>query len=166
MAHIAVTVTERVRAPVHNVFNFVVAEDVLPKILLGYGPVPGVTATSGNTGPWDVPGSARTVHLKGGDTAKEQVTDFEAPSYFAYRVTDFTFALKHFATQGRGQWWFTPTEGGTQVKWTYTFTARSRLTQPILAVFARLLWRGYMRVAMRETRTQLEGQPTAVRVVT
>lgn len=164
--HVAVTVRGRVRAPIQDVFHFVVAEDVLPKVLLGYGPVPGVVATSGNTGPWDVPGSMRTIHLKNGDTAREQVTDFQPPSYFAYRVSDFTFVLKHLATQGRGQWWFTSGEGGTHVKWTYTFMARSAFTQPFLRIFALLLWRGYMRVAIRETKAQLEARPVAVQVPT
>lgn len=162
MPYVAVTVTGRVSAPVQDAFRFVTAEDVLPKVLLGYGPVPGVASTSGNTGPWDVPGSVRTVHLKNGDTAREEVTDYSAPDYFAYRVSDFSFALKHIATQGWGQWWFTPDEGGTHVTWTYTFTARSALTQPLLRMFALLLWRGYMQVAMRETNMHLEGRRAAV----
>lgn len=164
MPPVAITVTGHVRAPIQDAFRFVTAEDVLPKVLLGYGPVSGVASISGNTGPWDISGSVRTVHLKNGDTAHEEVTDYQAPSYFAYRVSNFSFALKHIATQGRGQWWFTPEDGGTHVKWTYTFTARSAFTQPLLRVFALLLWRGYMQVAMRETKTQLERPRLTVRM--
>ena len=42
--------------------TFVTAEDVLPKVLTGYGLLPAVVRTSGNTGPWDHPQSVRTVH--------------------------------------------------------------------------------------------------------
>jgi hypothetical protein len=42
---------------VDDVFDFIVAEDVLPKIVTGYGLVPGVASTSDISGPWDQPGS-------------------------------------------------------------------------------------------------------------
>jgi len=76
-----------------RLFDVVVAEDVLPKVLTRYRLVP-VVGTSGNTGPWDQPGSVRTVHLAGGASAREKVTAFERPTYFAYRLSDFTFAIR------------------------------------------------------------------------
>jgi hypothetical protein len=50
-----------VAAAIEPVFDFVSAEDVLPKVLTGYGLLPPVERTSGNTEPWDQPGSSRTV---------------------------------------------------------------------------------------------------------
>ncbi len=161
MSHVTITLTHHVRAPVQEVFRFVTAKDVLPKILLGYGPLPGVVSTSGNIGPWHIPGSSRMVHLKNGSSAREELTDYQPPAYFAYRTSDFTSALKHVVSQGRGQWWFTPDEQATRVTWTYTFTARSRFTQPVLTVFVSLLWRGYMRGALREIKAQTEQQTLA-----
>jgi hypothetical protein len=52
----AVTLTFNVPGELADVFDFVVAEDVLPKVLTGYGFLPGVVRTSSNTGPWDTPG--------------------------------------------------------------------------------------------------------------
>jgi HTH-like domain len=39
-----------------EVFDFVAAQDVLPKVLTGYGLVPGVASTSDVSGPWIVRG--------------------------------------------------------------------------------------------------------------
>lgn len=158
MLRVTITLTMHARAPVQDVFQFVTAKDVLPKILLGYGPLPGVMSTSEDNEAWNVPGSYRVVHLTNGSSAREELTDHQPPTYFAYRTNDFTSMLKYVASQGRGQWWFTPDEQDTRVKWTYTFTARSRFTQPVLIAFVSLLWRGYMRGALREIKVQTEQQ--------
>ena len=68
---VAGTIEAHVGADIAMVFDFVAAEDVLPKVLTGYGLVPAVVRTSGNSGPWDAPGSIRTVHLAGVTTARE-----------------------------------------------------------------------------------------------
>ena len=112
-------------AGAQQVFNFVVAEDVLPKVLTGYGLLPAVVGTSGNTDQWDRPGSVRTVHLADGTTAREEVTDYESGRYFAYRTSDYTFALRHLAAFAEGQWWFKSDANGTAVRWTYTFQAKN-----------------------------------------
>ncbi len=149
--NITATVEAEMDATVARVFDFVVAEDVLPRVLTGYGLVPAVVGTSGNTGPWDIPGSVRTVHLKGGDTAQEEVTEWVRPSYFAYRVSKFTFALKHLATEGRGQWWVEPRNGRTHVRWTYTFIPKGPVSALMLHLFVRMQWAGYMRVCLQNT---------------
>jgi hypothetical protein len=95
---IAATLETSVSAGTQQVFNFVVAEDVLPRVLTGYGFLPGVVRTSGNTGPWDQPGSVRTVHLADGTTAREEVTDYDFARHFAYRTSDYTFALRPSVT--------------------------------------------------------------------
>jgi hypothetical protein len=53
-----------VAAPIAAVFDFVTAEDVLPKVLTGYRLLPGVVSPSGNTGPWDQPGSDGAVQKR------------------------------------------------------------------------------------------------------
>jgi hypothetical protein len=83
---VAVTLQARVDADPERVFDFVAAEGVLPEVLTGYTRfLPAVVGTSGNTGPWDTPGSSRTVHLKDGSTAREEVTGYDRPAYFAYQ---------------------------------------------------------------------------------
>jgi hypothetical protein len=73
---IEVTRQALIAAPIDEVFNFEAAEDVLPKILTGYGLVPGVASTSDISGPWDRAGSHRIVHLADGSTLNEGVTEY------------------------------------------------------------------------------------------
>jgi hypothetical protein len=150
-ARLDVEVTRQIFVPgrVEDVFDFVAAEDVLPKILTGYGLVPGVASTSDISGPWDQPGSHRIVHLLDGSTVNEGITAYNRPSYFAYRVSNPSFALKHLMAEARGQFWIAPTEGGTNVTWTYTFQARNRLAKLPLTLFVKTQWKGYMDVCLK-----------------
>jgi Polyketide cyclase / dehydrase and lipid transport len=150
---VAATFKTDVASSVEEVFDFVAAEDVLPKVLTGYGLLPAVVRTSGNTGPWDKPGSSRTVHLADKTTSREEVTDYDRPRYFAYRTSDYTFALKYLATSAEGQWWFEERQGQTHVRWTYTFAARGPLTSILLLLFVKSQWSGYMRVCLENTRS-------------
>lgn len=151
-AYLSVPVTREAFIPrrIEDVFDFIAAEDVLPKVLTGYGLVPGVAFTSDISGPWDQPGSHRIVHLKDGSTVNEGLTDYDRSSYFAYRVNNPSFALKHLMTEARGQFWFEPADGGTKVKWNYTFQARNRLAKLPLALFVKTQWRGYMDVCLEQ----------------
>jgi len=158
---VAVTREVFISHAIQDVFDFVAAEDVLPKILTGYGMVPGVASTSDVSGPWDRPGSHRIIHLADGSTAHEGVTHYERPSYFAYRVSDPSFALKHLMTEARGQFWFEPTNGGTQVKWTYTFQAKNRLFRLPLILFVKTQWEGYMDVCLANVVKHFAALPTA-----
>jgi hypothetical protein len=141
-----------IAAAIEPVFDFVSAEDVLPKVLTGYGLLPGVASTSGNTGPWNRPGSSRTVHLADGNTAREEVTAYERPNYFAYRTDNYSFALKYISTGAKGQWWFNADNGLTHIKWSYAFTAKGPFTAVLLSLFVRSQWAGYMRVCLGNTR--------------
>lgn len=147
----ACTIDAHIETDPGNLFEIVVAEDVLPKVLKRYGLVPAVVGTSGNTGPWDQPGSTRIVHLAGNTQAREQVTQFDRPSYFSYRVDQFTFAVRHLAHFATGEWWFRGEGDGTHVRWTYTFHAKGPVTAVLLALFIRLQWKGYMRGCIVQT---------------
>ncbi len=152
---------------VNAVFDFVAAEGVLPIVLTGYGMLPAVTSTSGNTGPWDQPGSSRTVHRADGTTSREEVTNYDRPAYFAYRTSDYTFALKYLASSARGQWWFEDRDHQTYVRWTYSFTAKSAVTAILLRLFAQFQWAGYMRVCLVNTRAHFNAanKPTSYHTV-
>lgn len=146
---VAITRSIFVPAEISRVFDFVAAEDVLPKVLTGYGLVPGVVSTSDVSGPWNIPGSHRTVHLANKSTAHEQVTHYARPTYFAYRVSDPTFSLKYLIAYARGQWWLTSAKGGTNIKWTYTFRAKGPVSRIPLSIFAATQWKGYMDVCLK-----------------
>jgi hypothetical protein len=145
---VSVSASIRVGVPRAVLFDWFIPIE-LPRILLGYGPVPSIVETSGQTGAWDVPGSSRTVHLADGSTAREQVTECVRPSYFGYRVGEFTGNVRHLATGARGAWTFEETGAGTDVRWTYTFVARSTVARVVLFPVVKVLWRGFMRAALQ-----------------
>jgi len=131
---------------VERLFDVVVAEDVLPQVLHRWGPIPGVTGTRDLTGPWDTPGSSRTVVLGDGNTAHETVLEWQRPSGFSYRVDGITGPFGLLVDHATGQWWFEPSAGGgSEFRWTYTFHARRSWAAPLLWVVARTAWAAYMR---------------------
>ncbi len=150
-AFLAVAVTREVVIPadIDDVFGYLAAEDVLPAVLTGYGLVPGVASTSAVSGPWDAPGSHRIVHLKDGSTVNEALTHYDRPGYFAYRVSNPSFALKHLMSYAIGQFWFKKSGNTTLVKWTYTFRARNIITRIPLVLFVNSQWKGYMDVCLK-----------------
>jgi hypothetical protein len=154
-AEIPVTAVAAFRAPIGVVFDYIAAEDTPPKMMLGYGPVPGVAGGEVHEGPWDHPGAYRTVHLEGG-TAREEITALRRPEYFSYRVSDFSISARHVVAPARGEWWFETRGDSTLVRWTYTFEPRSLPRAPLAFAFGRLLWKGCMERAMREAKAQAE----------
>ena len=143
-------VTQQIHVPgrLENVFDFLVAEDVLPKILSGYGLLPGIVSTSHVSGPWDQPGSTRMVHLADGSTVREGVTHYQRARYFAYCIWQPTFALKYLMSGAVGQFWFEQQGDEVEVAWTYTFAARNRIARLPLWLFVQAQWKGYMAVCM------------------
>lgn len=129
--------------PVQRAFDVVVAEDVLPHVLHRWGPVPAVVGTRDLSGPWDTPGSERTVVLAGGGTVRETVQVWERPARFVYRVDRFQGLMGRLVDHAIGEWWFSPQGSGSAFRWRYTFQAR-RLGW-VVSVFARTAWAGYMR---------------------
>jgi hypothetical protein len=147
---VATTASVRVPAPREALFAWFIPIE-LPRILHRYGPIPAVVRTSGQSGPWDVVGSGRTVHLGDGSTARERVTGCERPQSFAYTVDGFSGPVRHLVREGRGRWRFEPAADdpdATEVRWTYAFEARSRAAALLLTPVVKLAWRGFMRRAL------------------
>lgn len=145
-----------VKAPVGEVFDFIVAEDVLPKILKKYLFIPAVTGTRVHAGDWKTPGSYRTVMFESGDTLREELTHFEKPSYFGYTVSEFSSFQRHFASHGTGQWWFVAKGDLTEVKWTYTFYPKGTFGRMILHPFVKNDFRTYMKRSIQLIQSQIE----------
>lgn len=136
-----------------EVFDYIAAEGVLPELLTGYGPLPAVTGTSEVSGPWSQAGSQRVVHTADGHRLREQVLLWQRPQRFAYRLWDFSHPLlRRLADGGGGDWSFTETAAGTQVRWAYTFRTGSRLRAWPLSLMAGWLWRGYMDTCLDNAR--------------
>lgn len=137
---VAHTVTQNAQGPVTRLFDEVVAEDVLPKVLRRYLLVPAVVGTEGLTGPWSTPGSQRRVRTSDGRALREEVTVWQRPHSFGYRVEGFTGIMGHLVNHAVGHWTFSGDDSGSAFSWTYTFFARTRWAAPIVAAFIRLMW--------------------------
>ncbi|MDO8900242.1 MAG: SRPBCC family protein [Phenylobacterium sp.] len=132
----------------------------------GSGPIPAVVGTRDQTGPWDVVGSARQVHLADGTSVREEIlasdpSDGAAPSggraRFAYRVDGFTGPLAALTDAAFGEWTFVETAPGrTEITWRYTFVPRSSLMAAPLSVIIALFWRTYMRRGIENVRRLAE----------
>jgi hypothetical protein len=142
---------------VERIFDVVVAEDVLPKVLHRWGPVPGVIGTADLTGPWDTPGSERTVRLADGSTAHEQVLTWERPRRFEYRVDRLSSPVGRLVHHALGSWEFSPTDRGSRFVWTYTFTSTRRLSAALLRPFTATAWARYMGQCAEECVTLARG---------
>jgi hypothetical protein len=148
---VAHTVSRELGAGVEATFDVVVAEDVLPKVLHRWGPVPGVRGTRGLTGPWDAPGSSRTVLLEDGNTAREQLLVWERPARFEYRVDQLTSALGLLIDHALGSWEFGSAAGGSWFRWTYAFVGRGPVSAMLLVPVVRIAWAPYMEQCAEET---------------
>ncbi|PJI95548.1 polyketide cyclase/dehydrase/lipid transport protein [Acidovorax sp. 69] len=157
MTTFSATVQTRIKASPALAFQHIAPMD--PRALFtGYGPLPAVTGTSDQTGAWDAPGQTRTVALSDGSSAQEGLKHYHPAQYFSYTVSNFTGALRWLATGANGAWWFDPQAEGTQttVRWRHAFHARSQWAAPVLWLLANVLWRGYMRKALRLAKAQIE----------
>ncbi len=150
-----------IAAPQAAAFDHIVPGE-LTSIFTGYGPLPAVVGTRDQTGGWDAAGQTRTVLLAGGSSAHEQLTEYTYPQSFSYTVSNFTGILRPLVASAHGEWWFEPgMPTGTHVKWTYTFTARSSFSAPLVWFLATVLWKGYMDKALRVSKAQVERRSQA-----
>lgn len=141
----AYTVQRTADVAVERLFDTVVAEDVLPKVLHRWGPIPAVRATRERTGPWDTPGSERTVVLSDGSTARERVLAWERPVRFEYRVERFTSPLGRLVDHATGEWAFASAgPRSSTFRWAYSFHPVNALAMPPLRAFVATAWARYM----------------------
>ena len=165
MAKVATTVSESIAVPRAAMYAWLVPRvfaTELDTVLRDEAGLPGVTRTTGTTGPWDVAGSTRIVHLSDATFCRETVKVATAPDYFPYRLTDFSSRMiQLLVREANGQWWFTDEGAGTRAKWTYTAESRFFIATPILVPVIRILWRRYMRSAMGRIKARAEREVVA-----
>ena len=160
MAKVATTVIATIAVPRDAFWTWLVPGvfyDQLDSVVRAEAGLPGCTKTTGTTGPWDVPGSTRIVHLSDETFVRETVKVATAPHYFSYRLTEFSSrTIRLLVREAGGQWWFTDEGSGTHVKWTYTAESRTRLGMLLLFPVIRILWTRYMRSSMRVIKARAE----------
>lgn len=89
-------------------------------------------------------------------TATESIKTIKRPLYFDYELTEFkdtSALLTILLKRSYGQWWFESTkDGGTHIRWRYSFEPTSPLVVPLLWLFANTVYHNYMNAAMQEMK--------------
>ncbi len=151
-------VSTTVTVEIDEAFGHVVPID-LKSIFRGYGLLPAVISTQAQTGAWDAIGQTRTVHLSDGSHAKELLTQYQDPDYFAYVVSNFSGALGFLIASATGEWWFesyNDRPDRTLICWKYTFIPKYWFAVPILWLVNKFLWFGYMRSVISNIKSQFD----------
>jgi Polyketide cyclase / dehydrase and lipid transport len=138
------TVRREAGVGVERLFDTVVAEDVLPKVLHRWGPIPAVVGTRDLTGPWTVPGSERTVVLDDESTARERLVWWERPRRFEYVVDRLTSPLGRLVDHATGVWEFDERRDRSSFRWTYSFHPRNLAASAVLRLVVGTGWARYM----------------------
>jgi hypothetical protein len=86
-----------------------------------------------------------------GSTVHEGLTTYERPGYFAYRVSNPSFALKRLMSHASV---VRARKRRNAREWTYAFHAKSRLVKFPLALFVNTQWKGYMDVCLENVVKQ------------
>jgi hypothetical protein len=107
----------------------------LSHIFKKYKFLPGVIRTDEKE-KWIKSGLTRTVFFEDGNTAKEQLTEVNSPEYFAYKITNFTSALRFLVYQINGNWKFTtPNADLTKIVWEYELIPKNNFAHWIILTF-------------------------------
>ena len=109
-----------------------------------HGPLPAVVAVDDQTGSWDTVGRTRMLRLSDGGHVIERITDADAPTFFAYELTDFQKLFGRLVEGARAEWRFTEVAGGTRIDWSYVFHPKPGAGWVVGAI-VRLFWAPYMR---------------------
>jgi hypothetical protein len=162
LSKVATTVEASIAAPRDAFFAWLVPgvfSNQLETVLRDAASLPGVAKTTDTTGPWDVPGSTRIVHLTDGTRCRETVQQATAPDSFAYRLTEFSSPpVAALVKEAGGQWWFTDEAGGTHAKWTYTAESKNPAGIILLTPIIKILWNHYMTAALEVIKTRAEAE--------
>ena len=139
MESISVEVTKIIELDRDRLFDYFIPIE-LPKVFRGYGFLPAAIKVSNQTGAWDTPGHARTVHLSDGSTVYEEVTSCNRPELFSYKVSKFTGIFAFLVADAIGIWRFNRIDNElTQVVWEYSFYAKGMFTRLLLTLIIRLI---------------------------
>lgn len=143
-----------VPGPREAVFERAFALDWMPKLLRGWGPVPGVErAELLDEGDYAV-GKTRRIHNTDGSSLNEEILLHEPPSAHSYRLYGgFRGLAKVLVTEGRGDWSFVELDPQrTEVSWRYEFSLTSPLAWPLAVPMMKVAFANMQRGTLQRLR--------------
>ncbi len=158
MSAISTVVTMTIEANFAKTFEIATSLEA-PLIIKRGALLPGVLSVSDQKGSWNAIGDGRRLHMTDGSSVYEELIDFAKNRHFAYQVNQFTGGFGKLVSKARGEWHFTQVAPNrTYIDWSYTFTPKSKLAQPIVWLIVKGLWSGHMRKALERTKKIVENQ--------
>lgn len=139
-------------------FDVAVAAEMLPRILVPSGILPGVQSAEIEGGGPLRTGARRRVTMSDGSIVVEEIVAHDPPRSHRYRwLTKPKQPLPLVVREAVALWTFEASGPGTRLVWTYTF----ELTSPLAAAAGRLFaWRfeHWMADALKRLRAVMSGQ--------
>jgi hypothetical protein len=131
---IKIITSTTINKPIKEVFDYVAPVD-LSHIFKRYKYLPAVIR-SNEKERWIKSGLTRTVFFEDGNIAYEELLVVRNPEYFAYKVSNFTSALRFLIVQINGNWQFSTLENGsTFIIWEYELIPKNNLTSWFITTF-------------------------------
>jgi hypothetical protein len=122
-----------------------------------YGLLPAVIDVCAQSGAWNEVAKTRTLVLGDGGSVVETITDVTPLEFFGYNLTEFQGLFGMLVAGARAEWDFWEQDGGTGIRWSYSFTARPGAGFAV-SLIVRLFWARYMArvlpVIVREAERQ------------
>jgi hypothetical protein len=161
MDRASTTVSITIKRDRERFFNWFMSIDP-PRFLHGYLIIPGVVEVRNQSGPMQIPGSARELVLSDGTSTIEEVLNTDPPKSIHYRITDLTNMFRHLVKEGNASFTFTELPAGeTQIDWQYAFIGKNLITVLILRLLVSTLWKGFMQSALTKVKQLAEGDLVA-----
>jgi hypothetical protein len=147
-----------VPGPREAVFERAFTLTEMPKLLRGWGPVPGVERAELIGGGEYAIGKIRRIHNTDGSSLDEEILAYAPPSAHEYRLFgDFRGLAKLLVTEGFGEWRFLEhDESRTEVRWTYEFTLTSPLAWPLAVPMMKIAFANMQRGTLKRLKAAFE----------
>lgn len=145
----------------HGAFRAAAALDAIA-VIRPYGPIPGVRAIEGHTGPWSETGQERLVTLTNGDTVREILDVYLPGVSFAYDVREFSGGFGMLVHEAFSEFIFEDiAPGRSRVLWRYTFAATEPLFRPVVWALLRLFYAGFLKRALARFAATVAAPPAS-----
>jgi hypothetical protein len=149
-------VLETINVPVGVAFNYIQPVP-LQNIFRGYNNIPAIEKTN-ETEKWIRAGLSRTVTFADGNTATENMLYVNAPSYFSYKIDNFTAeGLSSLVDRVEGAWVFIGLEENkVLIDWKYIITPKNDEAAKIIQEHLLPDFQGMLEQAIRICKENLE----------
>jgi hypothetical protein len=147
-----------INAPIQAAFNYIQPVP-LQNIFRGYNNIPAIVKTN-ESEKWIRAGLSRTVTFADGNTATEKMLYVDAPSYFSYKIENFTAdGLASLVESVDGAWVFIALEENkTLIDWKYIITPKNDQAAKIIQEHLLPDFQGMLEEAIKICKENLEAE--------